>query len=112
MALGLTQPLKEMSTRDLPEAKGRFICKVNTLPSVSRLAKKCGSDVSQPYAPPLPVTGTIWPNGQPSSLRVLLPLTPLTECYMIYAPHNVSFNTLKIVGTNSIFLQKILPKYS
>jgi hypothetical protein len=43
-ALGLTQPLTEMSTRNIPGDKGWLACKATTsLPSVSRLSRKCGS---------------------------------------------------------------------
>jgi hypothetical protein len=57
MALGATQPLSEISTRDLPGDKGRPARKAYNLTAVSRLSKKCGSlDVPQLYGPPWPVT--------------------------------------------------------
>jgi hypothetical protein len=54
MALGRTQPLTEMRTRNLSGGKGRPESKADKLTAICEqiVYKKCGSlDVSQPYGP-------------------------------------------------------------
>jgi hypothetical protein len=52
MALGSTQPVTEMSTRNLPGGKERPVREADNLAAICELSRKCGSlDVSQPYGP-------------------------------------------------------------
>jgi hypothetical protein len=63
MVLGSTQPLTEMSTRYLPDGKGRPEPKADNLcATLSQLCRKCEIlDVSQSYRPSRPVTGIALP---------------------------------------------------
>jgi hypothetical protein len=60
MALGSTQPLTEMSTRNFPGSKGRPVSKGDNFTAICDpiVKTKCEIlDVSQPYGPSRPVTG-------------------------------------------------------
>jgi hypothetical protein len=76
MALGSTQPLTEMITRNLCGGKRWLVCKADNLTAIcelSRLYKKCGNlDISLSNGPPWPVTGIALPLPYPLYMFILL----------------------------------------
>jgi hypothetical protein len=57
MALGSTQPLREMSTRNLPGGKGGKGRPARKADNLTAICEPIVTDVSQPYGPLRPVTG-------------------------------------------------------
>jgi hypothetical protein len=101
MALRSTQPLTEMSTRNLPGGKGRPVHGADNLTGICEpTVWKCGSlEVSQPYGPSWPVKGT--------SFNVLFPCNDyhlLLVHYMLVSSILVCLSLCMHIQTYSAFL--------
>jgi hypothetical protein len=112
MALGSTQSLTELSTRNLLGGKGRLSFEADTSPpTMSKLSRKCGSlDFSQICWPPRPVTGI----SLPFICNRLAVCVSYFNFFVIYAVHVVSKANRRLVLFRTFCFMKgiFMPEFS
>jgi hypothetical protein len=111
MALGSTQPLTEMSTRNLPGCKRRPAHKADNFTAVREqivLRKYESLDVSQPYGPSRPLKRIAFSDDHgnafivmhvPAFMVLMLRRTELQNCTEIVTCGSIKYNGLRFACT-------------